>query len=294
MPQLTPGALQCPVIRNRKDIENLRFQDLDFTPFVFGEYKKNNELKYHSISAIKNVIGVYVVKDIGSNKIIRFGSSTYDMYEQVSLFVQHYKIASGQTAIAFLRAELVLIDEVIQKLKILHHLELIDDTFSRIIPVVFDRQPVPLELIRFFPLYEDLPNGPRLITRIKSNVAHLRERLGVYIVQMSPKKKNTWHIEYVGKASDLQKRIHAHFIKSQAQYRPTSNYFHLRETHDFRIGVIEFPISEKGIVPIIETYLTNQWDPPGNRYNRGLSKSEIISLSADVPGGWRSVDVESF
>lgn len=291
MLQLTNGALQCPTIKKPQQIERLKFEDLHFNPFVFGEYKRNNGLKYHSISATKNVIGIYVVKDISSNKLIRLGSSTYDLYEQISLFVQHYKILSGTTAIAFLRVEPEFIDAVVQKIKFIHRLELIDDTFSKIVPIVLEEKPVPLGAIDFFPLYNNAPVGPRTITRIKSNIAHLRERLGLYVFQMSPKKKPSWHIEYVGKASDLHKRIHAHFIKSQAEYRPTSNYYHLRKTHDFKIGIIEFPRNEKGIVPRIENYLIAQWDPPGNRYGRGLNKEEIAALSV---GGWQAVDTEAF
>jgi hypothetical protein len=291
MPQLTNGALQCPTIRKSQQIENLKFQDLYFTPFVFGEYKRNNELKYLSISATKNVIGVYIIKDISSNKLIRLGSSMYDLYEQISLFVQHYKITSGRTSISFLKVEPELIGAVVQKIRSIHRLELIDDAFSKIVPVVLNEKPVPLGAIDFFSLYNNSPVGPRTISRVKSNIAHLRERLGLYILQMSPRGKSSWHIEYVGKASDLHKRIHAHFIKSQAEYRPTSNYYHLRESHDFKIGIIEFPIKEKGLVPRVEKYLISQWDPPGNRYGRGLSKEEIAVLSL---GGWQAVEGEAF
>ena len=233
-----------------------------------------------SILETKNLVGVYVVKDISSNRIIRVGSSKNCMYEQISLFVQHYKIISGQTSIAFLEVKNEFIEEVIIKIKTVFNIEVIDDTFYRVIPFVLNGQPIEIGMLNFLPLYDENPTGPRERKRIKSNIAHLQKRPGVYVIQMSEKGNDKWHIEYVGKASNLNSRIHAHFIKSQAEYRPTSNYYHLRNTHDFKIAVVDFPKTEVGLMPNLENFLISQWDPPGNRYGRGLTKNEIEKMSS--------------
>lgn len=293
MPQTTNGALECPIITTINQVKKIDFKKLCFKPFIFSDYQKNNQLKYECVSEVKNVSGVYVMKDIDSNKILHLGSSKKDLYEQIALAVQHYKVYSGQGTIALLKVEAELIDSVIKKIKLTHRSEPIDKTFSKVKQLVLEEKYVPPEFIDFFPLYNESPVGPRPFTRIKSNISHLRVRRGIYILQMAPKAEDCWHIEYVGLATDLHKRLHAHFIKSQAEYRPTSNYYYLRETHDFKIGIIEFPQSESGLISRVEDYLIKQWDPPGNRYGRGLTKDQIASLS--TAGGWTPVEgVEDF
>jgi hypothetical protein len=66
----------------------------------------------------------------------------------------------------------------------------------------------------------------------------------------------------------------------------------LRKTHDFKIGVIEFPNDKESLISMVEDYLIKQWDPPGNRYGRGLNKEQIVSLSS--VGTWQALEVESF
>lgn len=282
------GALQCPTITTIKQVKRLKFSSLCFKPFTFSDYQKNCELKYSLLSKAKNVSGVYVMKDTSSNRIFHLGSSEKDLYEQVALVVQHYKISSGQTAVALLNVRVPLIEHVMEKIKLTHRLELIDNTFFKIVPLVLEEQPVPVGTVEFFLLYNSSPVGPRPISRIKSNIHHFRDRKGIYVIQISPRGKEAWWIEYVGRATDLHRRIHAHFIKSQAEHRPTSSYYHLRETHDFKIGIIEFPHNEEALIPNVEDHLIKQWDPPGNRYGRGLSKEEITALSS----GYKPVNID--
>lgn len=282
------GALQCPFISTVSQVKHISFNNFQFKPFIFDAYQKNNKPKYACIYETKNIPGIYVVKDNCSNKVLRFGSSKKDLYEQISLFVQHYKISSGQASIAFIHVAPELIEMAVERIKVSHQFELIDDTFFKVVPLVLEKKPISIGVITFFPLYNELPIGPRPISRVKTNIAHLKDRKGVYIFQMKPKEKNSWHIEYVGRATDLNRRIHAHFNKSQAEYRPTSNYYHLRKTHDFKIGIIEFPTKEKSLVPIVENFFIEQWDPPGNRYGRGLSKEEITALSV----GYKPIDID--
>lgn len=292
MPKTKNRAIACPTITTLGMCEKFAFQDLRFKPFIFFDYQKNNHLKYACVASVKKMSGIYVIKETASNKILHFGSSKKDLYEQIALVVQHYKIVSGATMIAIVKVQPSLIELLVKRIKLTHRNELIDQTFNKIIQLIAKEKEVPIKAIKFFDLYESAPVTPRPIYRIKSNINHLIERMGVYVIQIKEKKSNDWSIHYVGQASDLHKRLHAHFIRSQADYRPTSNYYHLRKTHDFKIGVIEFPKEEKGALSIIENYLIAQWDPPGNRYGRGLSKQEIASLPSS---GWKAVEgVEMF
>ena len=293
MPHLTTGVVDYPKISTSVQIKKMQFTDLFFEPFVFSDCQSRNQKKYITITTAKNMSGVYVMKEIDSNKILHLGSSKKDLYEQISLAVQHYKICSGETSLAVLKVEPHLIEAVMERIRVIRQFELVDETFFKIIPLLFKKEPISVELINFFFLYNECPIGPRPIHRLKTNIAHLRNKNGIYVLQMTPKEEDLWHIEYVGQATDLHKRLHAHFIKSQAEYRPTSNYYHLRETHDFKIGIIDFPRSEKQLISTVENYLIQQWDPPGNRYGRGLTKEEITSLSGTTTG-WRPVEVDSF
>ncbi len=290
MPQFKNGACKCPTITTTRKIA---FKDLFFEPFVFESCAKNNQLRYPFMSELRGVSGVYIIKDSASNRILHLGSSKKDLYGQVALVVQHYKIPSGETMIAFVKTTPSLVQEVVENIKLTNKTELIDDAFYKIMPLISREETVPANLLCFFDLYNTSPVAPRPVFRLKSNLSHFLGRGGVYVIQKAKKGSDSWSIDYVGKSSDLHKRVHAHFIKSQAEHRPTSNYYHLRKTHDFKIGIIEFPKSEKELIPHVEKYLIKQWDPPGNRYGRGLSKEEISSLS--WVGGWKAIEnVEAF
>ena len=77
---------------------------------------------------------------------------------------------------------------------------------------------------------------------------------------------------YVGKASNLNARINAHFVPSQMNNHDNANYFSKKESHEYQIGVIEIQPSKKPKkcsfdkhLLSFETALIQQLDPRDNR-----------------------------
>jgi hypothetical protein len=187
MPQITTGAVQCPTITSLTQVRAFEFKHLSFTLFTFSGGPKSNTLKYRCVSDTRGMIGVYVMKDIFSNRVFHLGSSKRNLYEQIALVVQKYKISSGKNAVAFVEVAPTLIEKVIERIKLTHKSELIDDTFFKLMPRVLKEQTIPTKLLTFFSLYNESAVSPQPLVRIKSNIAHLGGRKGVYVIQIAKK-----------------------------------------------------------------------------------------------------------
>lgn len=276
----------CPfkeqIITSSKQIKKINFQDLIFNELVFSS-KKDSKVKYSFAPFTRGKSGVFVIKEAGSKKIITTGSSSFDMYDQIVLQIGRYQIDIGNSLLSVLCSPARLINPIATHLKYEYLNNLVDPVYNEIIPFYNNGEEVPIDKINFFNFFDHSPKSTRHNSRVKTNIAYLSHRPGIYFINEREKGNfSNREIVYIGAATkDLYDRIYCHFKKSTVGSTNVS-YFEKLGTHEYQIGVIEIPNSrnlngafEKS-VKALEKYLIRQVDPRDNTL--GKIKKEIITM----------------
>lgn len=272
----------CPfkakVISSSNQIRKLTTFNLPFNSIDFSS-QQDRRVKYGFVSHTRGKVGVFIIKEFNSNKIVAMGSSSSDLYEQIILHIRRYQIALTTATLAVVFSPVELIEDVVFQIKRSYLNEAINSVYDDLLPFFISKKAIPLEKINFFPLYDYNPRSIRHKYRVKTNIADLQYRPGIYIIQERDKGggKSEWETVYVGKASNLNGRINAHFVPSQIANHDNANYFCKKQSHEYQIGVIEIPISKKPKncsfdkhLLSFETALIHQLEPRDNRKKKVL------------------------
>ncbi|HVY36163.1 MAG TPA: hypothetical protein VG982_02725 [Candidatus Paceibacterota bacterium] len=269
----------CPfkkhIVSSLEQVHRLSFAKLHFFPFVFRS-QQDKRVRYNFIPSARNKTGVFVLRERDSNMILSTGASSKDLYEQIILHMRRYRVDHEKALLSIIQTPPSLIDAVVAQVRLSYSKTTLNDTYYRVLSFFEKGLPVPETEIPFFNLRDEIPRSIRCKVQPRSNLVPFRLRRGIYFISESKKSRNIWKTVYIGKAKDLRARPYAHFVKSQLENHGNANYFRKLKTHDYRIGIIEFPIEVvrdqalyENCVVEFEKKLTLQFNPRDNRHNKG-------------------------
>lgn len=276
---------ECPFkvkkIYTEVQIQFLAIAKLAFNPLTFSSCE-DKRVKYNFVSVSRERSGVFLIKQKSSNFIVAMGSSCSDLYEQILLHIRRYQIDCDSVELAIILAPTELVSKALEQIKYSYLSKPIDPVYNTIAPLYKTGKEIPIDTLNFFPLFDYSPKSIRHVSRIKTNIAHLQYRPGVYFIKERENGATDWELVYIGKASNLNGRIYAHFVKSQMYNQENANYYLKRDTYEYSIGVIEIPI--EGISPLLlEEYFIKQCNPRDNRKGK-------IDFSDTEAGEWFDID----